>query len=764
MGMHVLSYLKQTLKRKDKARDSDWDFGARQSDAPIRRDSFAVARRRRSTSLDRQRCPPPIQRAEEPQHQHKRISAAVGDASAGTSVARGSRGIVPAADSEAHGPRSGSPEDDVLLAAGESAKESRSAGKPSDYRRRAHSVAVMRATDPFERPTLRHASSAFTQRDLSACPSAASPSRHLAASPAPSVQSFHSLQAGPSDTNRRAALAAKRSMPQLHNVWETFLEEAAEDADSFDFPMPPHSLHTAKSPTKYATVQGSPHASGSHYPRHHHAPTASSSSTTLQPPRGLPRTPHPNVPQSYPPSSSKARPRGHVRTSHQASSSTSSCTTSNAGSTSSMAAFSSASSMTTAFEGSDDNQHARDDPAVPPTPHTSAAKSPRTFKFVDPSLLPQARKVPLQVQDVPRGVSPTSSTSSDSLSSNAVPYSHSLSTTPTPSSDCPTPSPSPSRCGPPPMSPSKHAGRLSPDVSRTSRQYRQSPEAELLLEHPLSPGSPKSDKSYRYSSATAGCRVERGLRSPLEVCEERKSYEEDVLSELGYYGTMASRAKSPQQFAVHTVPGSPPQSPSSPAMPVVPPLRRSSRQNLRAVASRSVPSAHILSLPRAKSASNIKRESQPVLERPLLSPMRSSSLLRLKKAATDAVSSGSSSVAPANLRTTQSRPFTHARSQTLQHDQLQSIRDPNMTVGNSKSTEALVSASSRSGLMGRKRSGSASAVYTQTPKTTQAPVRPPPAPPLDLTPSRLLPPKVAKDSTSGSPLTPASAVQWGYAL
>ena len=68
-GVPFLSYLKQTLKRKDKARDSDWDFGARQSDAPIRRDSFATARRRRSTSLDRQRCPPPIQRAEVPQHQ-----------------------------------------------------------------------------------------------------------------------------------------------------------------------------------------------------------------------------------------------------------------------------------------------------------------------------------------------------------------------------------------------------------------------------------------------------------------------------------------------------------------------------------------------------------------------------------------------------------------------------------------------------------------------------------------------------------------------
>ena len=66
--MHVLSYLKQTLKRKDKTRDSDWDFGARQSPDGSTRDIYS--RQRSSTSLGSQSRRPTVPTSEGPQ-QHQ---------------------------------------------------------------------------------------------------------------------------------------------------------------------------------------------------------------------------------------------------------------------------------------------------------------------------------------------------------------------------------------------------------------------------------------------------------------------------------------------------------------------------------------------------------------------------------------------------------------------------------------------------------------------------------------------------------------------
>ncbi|KAL5527386.1 hypothetical protein ACEPAG_6177 [Sanghuangporus baumii] len=790
MGMHVFSYLKQTLKRKDKSRDADWDFGARQSSpvdatASTRRDSRAAtstsasasgSRRRRSVSLDDPRQPySPLayqQQQEQQQNcQQRRVSAALTSGS-GSDV-NGPHGhdcghaqCQPDSRVNTGGPRSGSPEDDVLLAAGETAKGVRTAVNPSEKRRRAHSMAPV--AGPSGRPTLRHATSALTTRNEVPIPSSPTSSRSKAGSPSPSVQSFHSMQAGPSDASRRAALlASKRSMPQLHNVWENFLEEVAEDVDSFSFPMPPQS----QSPGKYATVHATSktNSSDNQQSRHlHHTPTSSSSSTSTTTTtvsvgtiRTLPRNP---APDPLPQSPSPKRSRGHMRTSHQTSSSTSSATTSTQGSTSSMAAFSSTSSMTTAPDDWDDNSHLCDDP-VPPTPRSSAPMSPKSFKFTaDPSLsspiTQRLRKSPtspaLQHQ---RGVSPTSSTSSESYAyvSSPASCSHSQSTTPTPSSACPTPSPTP--CSASSTSPAKYVGRLSPVDSSASGQYRRTPEIELP-EQPLSPGSTKGRKplsnSYRYSAAAGGSQVELRLFSAHANDVQEDGIDEDVLSELEYHKSSSLRGKTQQQqrksiqSATFSPSSSASSSPTPSGSPVVPPVRRSSRQHLRTVVTHSVDS---LSLPRAKSASNIRHGA---LQRPSLTGSDFSPPLPAAKE--KGTAAATNLAAPVYLHEAQlpSRPLSHARSQTLQHGQQVVMAANNMAASPS---------SSRLG-QGRLRSGSASLVYNHTlPQAKAPPSRPPPAPPLDMNPTRLQPPTTAgRGSASASPLTPASAVHWGYAL
>lgn len=628
-------------------------------------------------------------------------------------------------------------------------------------------AAAQLLTDQPARPKLRHASSTFTARDVNLQqPSSPSSPRSAAVSPSPSVQSFRSTHAESSEGSRRAKLlAAKRSMPQLHNIWENFLEEAAEDVQSFDFPLPPASQ------ANYATAQGSSRSGALPASRHLHAHTTSfssiltttSSSVSLTPVNTSPRSPPSNFPQPQSPSSNRLRPRGHARVSHQTSSSTSSATTSNGGSTSSMAAFSSASSMTTAYDDSDDALHGRDDP-VPPAPPSSSAVSPISFKFSDSSLSPspvqRLRKSPmpttLPLQTVPRGVSPSSSTSSESLDSSTISYSHSQSTTPTPSSACPTPSPSPCRHSP--MLLREHNGRLSPGVLSTGEQYRRSPEGELF-EPAIPLGSPKARKStssQRYSSATVNSRQEQGLCSPYEPSEGTDNNDEDVLSELGYYGSSSMRSKSPQHRpSLPVISASPPESPASTGFPVVPPLRRSSRQNLLALAAQS---DRPLSLPRAKSASNIRHDVRDTLRQP-----RQGGTVSVNPIHTKDVATAASSVAPVyhydRHAHVPARPQFHARSQTLQDGQLPLMRDPSRDVGVNSSAPVT---SSRPG-QGRLRAGSASVVYSYTQSDARTPVRPPPAPPLDMTPSRLQPPAV-KESSSASPLTPSSAVQWGYAL
>ncbi|KAL5508253.1 hypothetical protein ACEPAH_5872 [Sanghuangporus vaninii] len=789
MGMHVFSYLKQSLKRKDKSRDADWDFGARQSSpvdatatASTRRDSRAAtstiasasgSRRRRSASLDDPRQPhSPLayqQEQQEQQQQHcqqRRVSAALvsgsgSDANGPQGHDRGHAQRQPDSRVNAGSPRSGSPEDDVLLAAGETAKGVRTAVNPSEKRRRAHSMAPV--AGPSGRPTLRHATSALTTRDGVPIPSSPTSFRSNAGSPTPSVQSFHSMQAGPSDASRRAALlASKRSMPQLHNVWENFLEEVAEDVDSFSFPMPPHS----QSSDKYATVHATSktNSTGNQHSRHlRHTPTSSSSSTSTATTtvsvgtiRTLPRNP---ASDSLPQSPSPNRSRGHMRASHQTSSSTSSATTSTQGSTSSMAVFSSASSMTTAPDDCDDGSHLCDDP-VPPTPRSNVSMSPKSFKFTaaDPSLSVTQRlrnsptSLALQHQ---RGVSPTSSTSSESYVSSPASCSHSQSTTPTPSSTCPTPSPTPCSTTSP-IHPAKYVGRLGPADSRASGQYRRTPEIELP-EQPLSPGSTKGHKlssnSYRYSAAAERSQMELRLFPAHEEDAEEVS-DEDVLSELGYHKASSLREKTQQQQrqAIQSATFSPSSASSWPTpsgSPVIPPLRRSSRQHLRTVVAHSVDS----SLPRAKSASNIRHEA---LQRPPLTGTDSSPPLPAAKE--NGTAGAGSSGAPVYLHEARlpSRPLNHARSQTLQHGQKVVIDANNV---------AASATPSRSG-QGRLRSGSTSLAYNHTlPQAKAPPCRPPPAPPLDMNPTRLQPPTAAgRGSASASPLTPASAVHWGYAL
>lgn len=618
--------------------------------------------------------------------------------------------------------RSDSPEDDVLVAAGESAKESRGGGRPTEQRRRAHSIAAARLADPNARPLLRHAASSFstsTTRDF--IPPSPSPSALGSPSPSP----IPSAQSGPSEASQRATLLqAKRSLPQLHNVWENFLEEASEeDVQSFHFPMPPQSPPRSppQSPSHTATAhkRSSRNATSPMHPPlprrlHVSSPTSSAVLTTASSSASLsaPRSPELSQMQAAP--SNQLRPRGHARLSHQTSSSTSSAYTSNAGSTSSMAVFSSASSMTTVYDDYEDGAQKLDVP-VPPTPQSSTSLSPRQTKFADPPISPspvqRLRESPSpQLLPNSRGDSPTSSVSSGSCSGSTASGSHSDSTTPTPSSVSLTPPPSRSDA-------SKQAGRLSSHILNTASQYRRSPDGGLVPE--------------------------------MDGCEGEDEDDEDMLSELGYYASASPRMKG--NYRTPSSPSfsaSPPVSPTPSGSLILPPPRRSSRNNLKLAATQqqSIPSSSFTnSLPRAKSASNIRHDARAALERAsrgagTVSPSKSSLWTR-----SGAASPGVSSY---------SYDLHHARSQTLQSaNQLHDIVDPFAAAG----IESFVPMASRPA-QSRQRSGSASAIYTLREKAL--PLRPPPAPPLNM--ASTIPRNENVDLTS--PISPAGTVQWGYAL
>ena len=119
--------------------------------------------------------------------------------------------------------------------AGEVAKESRGMSlngeKSIERRRRAHSMAAARLIDPIDLHILHHSASSSSFQ-----PTRAPPLPPLNSSLSLSTSNL-SLDQLTDERKKRfgkhhALLQGKRSLPQLHRVWENFLEEMSEDTDT----------------------------------------------------------------------------------------------------------------------------------------------------------------------------------------------------------------------------------------------------------------------------------------------------------------------------------------------------------------------------------------------------------------------------------------------------------------------------------------------------------------------------------------------------
>lgn len=498
------------------------------------------------------------------------------------SPAVGSYGRKSRLDSEmlAPSPVARFPEDDVLVAAGEIAKESRSVSNGfdtfSDRRRRARSLTGSSQSNSAL-SSVGHASSEYSMREH--VPPVPPPN-----SPTPSIHSFKSVsQVGTdpihAELNRRTLLQAKRSLPLLLNVWENFLEEASEDAESLDEPEPAQE-------TLFTTVNYNPRLSNTSASRSRHTPSPSNSSVLTTSNNSVHSRKLSQVSSVDSPTDQRSsRLYGHKRSSYQPTNSTSS----NSGSTSSMAAFSSfssVSSVTTAL--TSESSHMQNE-------------SPRNRD--DPLFVGQSGEMvtPASARlSVLRGCSPSSSSSSSCSSQSLTP-----STTPTPTT-----------AGLPmtPLTPSvsRSSSRSSSIRNNSSSSIHLSPaqnnRLSTLSQNAISSArrSPLGGHYYDQTlelSHTMDCKkpgrdrqISNASKSPRQVVSKKSSSEarliapqeeEDVLSELGYY-TTPSHQRSPLSALAPLL--------ESREL-VRPPPRRSSRQNL----------AHYsASLPRSKSTSNMK--------------------------------------------------------------------------------------------------------------------------------------------------------------
>ncbi|KAH8118580.1 hypothetical protein DFH11DRAFT_1540729 [Phellopilus nigrolimitatus] len=630
MGMRVLSYLRQTLRKKDKSKDvpparragdgdGDWDFGARQM--PDTSTDLPPPQRRRSSSLDSPRHPPmpladPTLRSSREPHSSETLAPTEKRVSA-TSVLDIGR-VFPVMGNDAKvdemksfEPASSLPqEDSVLVAAGENAKVYRglvnNGEKCIERRRRVQSVAAIRLSDIPSRPQLRHASSAYMTRELPPTP----PLKDRD-SPAPSMASLRHSQAGPSSSRssvQQNSVSTKRSLPQLHNIWEDFLVEASENTESSGSSHPSHqcsrtsqraTVHKASDLARpFPQGPWRPNFSHPPLPRRVHSPSSSSvlscSSAPLIQNPSSPKALDLTQPPTSPPRSLNQRDRrvrGHVRTSHQTSSSTSTFS----GSTSSMASslnMSSASSMTTVCDDNEpDTKHENfrggDDPSI----CTPSAESNSRSEYFPLRLPTQRDRSPASLyshysQTTPYSTAPSSRAHTPVATS--TPTSASLPLTPSSSR-------SPSRSSPLPVF--KHNGRFSPRAmtgghvgAAAATQWRRSrlinPE-DLIYEPPLTPGSSKSNSfprvslsrrvvqgsdSSESSGTSTGC-AEAEAEAEAEADEDG----DDVLSDLEYY------------YSSHTRP--------RPSMPEFTPPQSAATSPRR--------SSMAMSLPRCKSASNI---------------------------------------------------------------------------------------------------------------------------------------------------------------
>ncbi|THH06699.1 hypothetical protein EW145_g3911 [Phellinidium pouzarii] len=598
MGINVFSYLRQTLRRKDKARDApdprqhhpvdaDWDFGARQTPDT-------------STHSVQVETPPPVPTpmpmplAEAPGPRagtrdplptsvgaivrlEKRASVAVGL----------QNGMQDGADDEYS--YSGSA---TCLAAGAFAKESRGIIGMDEMRRRVHSISAARLTDPANRPVLRHASSAFMTRDY--------PPSVDAHSPSWSTSSEIQLQpsAGSSDppsVRRRTMIHAKRSMPQLHNIWENFLEETSKDSELYGPPCHPsrnpQPKNDAPKDSDRPRSQQPWRPDIPHPPLPQHIQTSSNDSVlTIHSVPSFEQSPDfasAELPRLSPSPKNAMRNnairRGHVRTSHQTSSSSAS---SHSGSASSMAFSldsSSASSMTTMTTVYDcDNFGAKYDPFQVGDDNPTMTLNQHT-DYID---YPHHRNEMLP--------SPASidSHSSDG-SQRTAPYSRSNTPLATPTATSPSHLQTPSTSRSSSRSPILvRAERQSPIPAHAHPRYQAaaaqgqwystsaSPE-ELKLRLDTFPRVSAPQRCENFSLASADAKIDMSAEGDANSDEDF----EDVLSELEFC--------SPRRPALPTSALAPTQSQPHPKVIFVPPPRRSSRQHLASLRSKYASSGNI---------------------------------------------------------------------------------------------------------------------------------------------------------------------------
>lgn len=565
----------------------------------------------------------------------------------------------------------------VLVAAAASARESRKSfsGTREEFaerRRKAHSIAATRLANDTSRPTLRHATSAYTIYETPGA-SSSKTTVSVPSTPIPST-TFEDLRPKRSSM-RKTLLQSKRSLPQLHNVWESFLQETSEDVIFGDSTE----INRQDSGSSRKTVRNdadlSLHASRkiwrpieSHPPLPCHIPTSSASSkltvstvaSSMMSPIHSPSdssdsistaspcksTDKSAISSVYPPPSRRtmlqrrSRIQGRGRGSVQTTSSLGATTSSMSSLGLSTAGFSSMSSITSveSDEPESGKEKTKDSEGRYSRGETQASEFNQTIDFSSSN----------------RTQSPHANISSGSISSPQSHFRDPISTTPHTPSQTPNtttaslpPTPPLSRSSSQSRSPRsrpKHFGQPSPNSSVPSTpfssshanvQWRGASPSTLLDSYSSSSQDPYSNfnstthvsGSLKSSNFTTGLVRVPSSSESSDAC----STGEDVLSELEYY---IPRRRSPSSRQHPGLPPSPP--PTQPnrqrlAKPAV--TRSKSASNIRLVAK----SAHegpygaapsrmgFLPSPVLSSSTSASRPSPANMLRLLVNPPRSSS-------------------------------------------------------------------------------------------------------------------------------------------
>lgn len=565
----------------------------------------------------------------------------------------------------------------VLVAAAASARESRKSfsGTREEFaerRRKAHSIAATRLANDTSRPTLRHATSAYTIYETPGA-SSSKTAVSVPSTPTPST-TLEDLRPKRSSM-RKTLLQSKRSLPQLHNVWESFLQETSEDVIFGDSTE----INRQDSSSSRKTVRNgadlSLHANRknwrpieSHPPLPSHIPTPSASSkltvstvaSSMMSPIHSPSdssdsistaspcksTDKSAISSVYPPPSRmtmlqrRSRIQGRGRGSVQTTSSLEATTSSMSSLGLSTAGFSSMSSITSVE--SDEPESGKERTTDPEGRHsrgeTQASKSNQTIDFSS-----SIRTQSPHTYNSSGPISSPQSHSRDPISSTP----HTPSQTPNTTTTSLPPTPPLSRSSSQSRSPRsrpKHSGQPSPNSSVPSTpfssshanvQWRGASPSTLLDCYSSSSQDPYGtfsgtthvSGSLKTSNFTTGLVRVPSSSESSDAC----STGEDVLSELEYY---YPRRRSPSSRQHAGLPPSPaPTQPNRQRLAKLAVSRSKSASNIRHVAK----SAHegtygaapsrmgLLPSPALSSSASASRPSPENMLRLLVNPPRSSS-------------------------------------------------------------------------------------------------------------------------------------------